>query len=184
MILIPTVPAPPQLPLRGAVERIQGTRILAPANAKLVERLQQLWTRPADKSPSPFVQTPLDQIDRFEIIRVLGEGGMGRVYLAIDSKLNRKVAIKVPLFDSSTDPTILERFRREGRAAGAINHPNVVAVYEVGDTDQGCYIVSEYVAGPTLREYLRRRDAPLNARSAAELMLAVARGVHDAHQQG
>ena len=81
----------------------------------VVERLQQLWTKPADKSPSPFLQTHLDHIDRFEIIRMLGQGGMGRVYLAIDTKLDRKVAIKVPLFDSDTDPTILERFRRAPR---------------------------------------------------------------------
>ncbi len=162
----------------------QHDRDQSPSKSEVVERLQRLWNTPADKSPSPFVQTHLDHIDRFEIIRVLGEGGMGRVYLAMDSQLDREVAIKVPLFDSGADRTIMERFRREGRAAGTIQHPNVVAVYEVGDVDHGFYIVSEYIDGPTLRDLLQDRAAPLPPRCAARLLLTIARGVSATHGQG
>lgn len=154
-----------------------------PSDGDVVERLQQLSAAPQDKTPSPFLHAGLERIDRFEIIRMLGQGGMGRVYLALDTKLDRKVAIKVPLFDSGTDPTIMQRFRREGQAAGAVSHPNVVATHEVGDVDQGCYIVSEYIEGPTLREYLRRRGTPLKPRVAAQLILAIASGVRAAHSQ-
>lgn len=155
-----------------------------PSESEVVERLQDLWGDSPAKSPSPLIDSEPKHINRFQIVRMLGQGGMGRVYLGIDSELGREVAIKVPLFDHSSDPTAMERFRREGRAAGAVNHPNLVAIHEVGDMDQGCYIVSEYIQGPTLRDYLQQRGHPMEPRAAARMIMTIARGVHAAHQHG
>ena len=79
---------------------------------------------------------------------------MGAVYLARDLELGRDVAIKVFRSDVFSDPSGLERFKREARSASALNHPNIVTIYEIGSEDTVHYLVMEYVAGPTLRELL------------------------------
>ncbi len=122
--------------------------------------------------------------DRFRIIRPLAQGGMGRVYLAHDPRLNRRVAIKLPLIDVRADPVAQERFLREGRAAGSVSHPNIVPVFEVTDSDEACFIVSEFIDGPSLKEWLRSLPEPLPVRVAAQLAAAIARGVDAAHNSG
>jgi len=120
--------------------------------------------------------------ERFQIHRLLGQGGMGRVFLAFDPRLEREVAIKVPLFDLKSDETVRQRFLREGRAAGGIRHPNVVAVYEISGLDEECFIVSEYVAGPTLKQWMEEHDEPIPPQVAAQLVLSLAHGVQAAHE--
>ena len=105
--------------------------------------------------PTPETDlSPQEHLGSFEIVSLLGKGGMGAVYLARDLELGRDVAIKVFRSDVFSDPSGLERFKREARSASALNHPNIVTIYEIGSEDTVHYLVMEYVAGPTLRELL------------------------------
>src|SRR5437660_11991650 len=94
------------------------------------------------------------KLGRYEIRSKIGEGGMGEVYLAEDTKLNRKVAIKVLPTALSQDAERLRRFEQEAQAASALNHPNILVVYDVGTHDGAPYIVSELLEGEELREQL------------------------------
>src|SRR5262245_33230126 len=117
----------------------------------------------------------------YEIVGLLGSGGMGEVYRARDPRLDREVAIKV-LPDGVADRQHLHRFEQEARAAGALNHPGVLAVYDVG-TDHGApYVVSELLEGQTLRVHLDGGPLPLH--KAVDLALQIARGLGAAHDKG
>lgn len=96
------------------------------------------------------------KLDGYEILCLLGAGGMGEVYRARDSGLRREVAIKVlpPFF--SREPDRLRRFEQEAQAAAALNHPNILAVYQFGVFEGAPYLVSELLEGGTLRELLQR----------------------------
>ena len=93
---------------------------------------------------------------RYEIVRELGRGGMGRVLQAHDSVLARPVAIKVLSGPCSLDECYSQRFLTEARAAARLNHPNIVQVYEFGETEAGYYLVMEFVDGPSLGNELKR----------------------------
>src|SRR5262245_58558802 len=92
------------------------------------------------------------KLGNYEVLEKLGEGGMGEVWRARDSRLNRSVAIKVLPSEMSGDPVRRQRFEQEARALGALNHPNIVAVYDIGQSDGQAYIVSELVDGESLRK--------------------------------
>src|SRR4029450_4016193 len=95
----------------------------------------------------------------YEILASLGTGGMGEVYRARDSRLGREVAIKVLPAVVASNPDRLKRFEKEARSASALNHPNLVTVYEIGESEGASYIAMELVDGRTLREILA--DGPL-----------------------
>ena len=95
--------------------------------------------------------------DRYEIIRIIGEGGMANVYLAEDTILNRKVAVKVLRGDLANDEKFVRRFQREALSASSLNHPNIVEIYDVGEDDGNFYIVMEYVDGKNLKQIIKRR---------------------------
>jgi serine/threonine protein kinase len=97
----------------------------------------------------------------YAILRQLGAGGMGEVYRARDERLGREVAIKVLPAAASSDEDRLRRFEKEARSASSLNHPNIVTVYDVGDSDGVSYIAMELVAGRTLRELLADGALPL-----------------------
>ncbi len=119
---------------------------------------------------------------RYELGRQLGAGGMARVFLAHDRLLDREVAVKV-LFDRyAADPSFVERFRREASAAAGLNHPNIVAVYDRGEADDSYYIVMEYLAGPDLKEVIRRR-APLPPGEAVDYALQILAALGAAHRR-
>src|SRR5207247_4193297 len=99
-------------------------------------------------------------LGRYEIRSKIGEGGMGEVYRARDEKLNRDVAIKVLPASLSQDQDRLRRFEQEAQAAGALNHPNILAVHDVGTHDGSPYIVSELLEGEELREQLNDGSLP------------------------
>lgn len=119
--------------------------------------------------------------DRYEIIDSLGEGGMADVFLAMDTILNRKVAIKILRGELSNDPIALVRFQREANAASKLNHPNVVDVYDVGEYKSKHYIVMEYVSGKTLKQLISQRGA-LHKEEAIDIMLQLTSAVEHAHE--
>jgi eukaryotic-like serine/threonine-protein kinase len=118
----------------------------------------------------------------YEIISLVGSGGMGEVYRARDIKLKRDVAIKVLPAYWSRDPERLQRFELEAQAAAALNHSNIVSIYGVGQYDGAPYIVTELLQGETLRERLRK--GPLRLREALDFGVEVARGLGAAHDAG
>ncbi len=118
----------------------------------------------------------------YEIRGPLGAGGMGEVYRAWDARLGREVAVKVLPQSAAMDPDRLRRFEQEARAAGALNHPNVLAVYDVGSHESTPYIVSERLEGDTLRGQIRAGG--LTPRKAVEHAVQIARGLAAAHQRG
>ncbi len=125
--------------------------------------------------------------DRYEIGSVIGRGGMAEVYEATDSRLNRRVAIKVLRGDLARDPLFIERFRREAQSAAGLNHPNIVAVYDSGEDFVGDvhipYIVMEFVDGVTLRHMLHNGPRILPERGL-ELMAGVLAALDYAHRHG
>src|SRR2546422_3466394 len=119
--------------------------------------------------------------ERYRIERELGHGGMGRVFVARDLKLDRQVAIKL-LATGAHREEELRRFAQEARAAGALHHPNILAVHDIGACRAGPYIVSELLDGSTLRERLDGRPLPLKA--ALRYTVEVAKGLAAAHEHG
>lgn len=118
--------------------------------------------------------------NRYMIVTPLGEGGMADVYLAIDTILNREVAIKILRGDLSHDPLALLRFQREANAASRLHHPNVVEVYDVGESEGKHYIVMEYVRGRTLKQLLAQRGA-LHKEEAVNIMKQLTSAVAEAN---
>jgi tetratricopeptide (TPR) repeat protein len=124
------------------------------------------------------------RLGRFEIRGELGRGTSGIVFLAYDPQLCREVALKVPRVEALVNPEGRERFLREARAAAALDHPNVVAIYDVGEAGPVCYIASAYCPGMTLAAWLKRRADPVPVREAAALMAILANAVQHAHERG
>ena len=122
------------------------------------------------------------RLGRYEIRSKIGEGGMGEVYLARDTKLNRDVAIKVLPAALSENSERLRRFEQEAQAASALNHPNILIVYDVGTYDGAPYVVSELLEGETLRQ--RLGGSALGQRRAIDYALHIAHGVAAAHEKG
>ncbi len=118
----------------------------------------------------------------YEIIAPLGAGGMGEVYRARDSRLGREVAIKILPSSFSRDPNRLRRFEQEARAASALNHPNILAVYDVGMHDGAPYLVTELLEGATLRD--RLSSGALPPRRATDCAVQIAKGLAAAHDKG
>ena len=118
----------------------------------------------------------------YQIQSMLGAGGMGEVYRAHDSRLNRTVAIKVLPASFSADRDRLQRFAQEARAAAALNHPNILSIFDIGEEKSAPYVVSELLEGETLRD--RLRNGPLPVRRVIDYALQVARGLAAAHEKG
>jgi serine/threonine protein kinase len=121
------------------------------------------------------------RLGTYEIVSLIGAGGMGEVYRARDANLNRDVAVKV-LLNLSTDPQRLHRFEQEARAAGSINHPNILAVYHMGTYEGAPYLVSELLEGETLRPIVKRGPLPL--RKVIDYGVQIANGLQAAHEKG
>ena len=118
--------------------------------------------------------------DRYEIIRILGEGGMANVYLANDTILNRKVAVKVLRGDLANDEKFVRRFQREALSASSLNHPNIVEIYDVGEDDGNFYIVTEYIDGKNLKQLIKRRTK-LTLPEVIDIMKQLTDGIASAH---
>ena len=122
-----------------------------------------------------------DKLGPYEVLALIGKGGMGEVYRARDHRLARDVAVKVLLATLSRDSGRLRRFEQEARAAGRLNHPNVLAVYDVGVHDGTPYLVTELLEGESLRARLRRGPIPIN--KSLEVASDIARGLAAAHEK-
>ena len=119
------------------------------------------------------------QISQYKILSPLGAGGMGEVYRARDLLLGRDVAIKVLASFLSLDPELLRRFDQEARAAAALNHPNILAVFQMGTYKRTPYLVSELLESDTLRQLMQR--GPLPVRKVMDYGVQIARGLAAAH---
>ncbi len=116
----------------------------------------------------------------YEIIKQIGAGGMGEVYLARDKKLDRNVAVKILNERFSSEESNLNRFIQEAKAASALDHPNILVIHEIGDSDGKHYIISEYIKGKTLREFLKERT--LNLSEILDISIQIANALTAAHE--
>ena len=139
---------------------------------------------------------PGARLGPYEVVALLGTGGMGEVYRGRDPRLARDIAIKVLPTAVTADPDRLHRFEQEAKAAAALNHPNILAVYDIGQHNGSPYIVSELLEGQTLRAHLTHASAVartagqhpsqrrLPARKAVDYALQMVRGLSAAHDKG
>jgi len=125
---------------------------------------------------------PGTRLGPYQVVSALGAGGMGEVYRARDTRLGRDVAVKVLPAGLSADPERLQRFEQEARAAAALNHPNILALYDIGAHDGAPYLVTELLEGETLREQVSA--GPLPVRKAVEYAGHIAHGLAAAHEKG
>ena len=122
-------------------------------------------------------------ISHYKILEKIGEGGMGEVYLAEDTSLERKVALKFLPLGLQTDPVAHKRFIREAKSAAAIDHPYICNIFEVGQTDDGQdFIVMEYVQGQTLKDRLEKGKLPV--KETLQIGSEVAEALEEAHNKG
>jgi eukaryotic-like serine/threonine-protein kinase len=126
--------------------------------------------------------TPGSKLGPYEVLSLIGAGGMGEVYRARDSRLNRDVAIKVLPPELTRDAAAHERFEREARAVAALSHPSILAIFDVGAADGIFYAVTEFLDGETLRA--RLAESPIPVRTAVEYAIQVAEGLGAAHEKG
>ena len=124
-----------------------------------------------------------ENFGRYRIERSLGEGGMGAVYLAHDSQLDRKVALKTPKFERNSDPQLMTRFYREARSAATLQHPNICPVYDVGEIDGIHYISMAYIEGRPLSDVIQSKNFP-PVLSVIRIVRKIALALHEAHSQG
>ena len=121
-------------------------------------------------------------LSHYRIVSKIGAGGMGEVWLAEDTRLNRKVALKLLPAELSSDVDRLRRFVQEAKAASALNHPNILTIYEIGETDGTHYIATEYIEGETLRHHIQHSRRKL--REMLDTIVQVASALSTAHQAG
>ncbi len=119
------------------------------------------------------------RLGRYEVRYPLGAGGMGEVYLAHDTKLDREVALKILPPEFAADEDRMSRFVREAKSASALNHPNIITIHEIGESDGTHFIVSEFINGKTLNEYAKSN--PLNLKSALEIAIQIASALDESH---
>jgi hypothetical protein len=141
------------------------------------------FSTPLPRQLARDAMSPLERFGRYRIVRELGRGAMGNVYLAHDTQLDRLVALKVPRFTAADGPEVRQRFLREARAAATIEHPNVCPVYDVGEIDGTPYLTMAYLQGQPLVQLLEGR-APLPERQAATLIHQLSMALQTAHDRG
>ncbi len=136
----------------------------------------------AEKSPSSLAIRVGQMLGSYEILSHLGAGGMGEVWRARDTRLDRAVAIKVLPASLANDADRLRRFEQEARATSALNHPNILTIYDIGKHEGVPFIVAELLEGAELREQLK--EGPLQIRRSVELARQIAQGLEAAHEKG
>jgi serine/threonine protein kinase len=136
----------------------------------------------ADGDAERAAQPLPEQFGRYRIVRLLGEGAMGKVYLAHDDQLDRDIALKVPRFSAKGDDERIERFYREARAAATLRHPNVCPIHDVGEFEGRPFLTMAYIEGRPLSDFVRE-GKPLPQRQAAIIVRKLARALAAAHKE-
>src|SRR5215813_5156117 len=149
---------------------------------QLLASSDEVRTSFLESSALPVTLIPGTKLGEYEVVGLLGSGGMGEVYRARDTRLARDVAIKVLPSFYSNDPDRLRRFEQEARAAAALNHPNILAVHQLGSYNGAPYLVEELLEGETLRGQLQR--GRLTVRKAIDYGVQIVRGLAAAHERG
>jgi WD40 repeat protein len=155
-----------------------------------LERLESLWPRRSRtldvtlRSLGTRIDDRPRQLGRFTIVRELGQGGGGVVFLANDPQLKRHVALKIPRPEAVFSPSMQQRFLREAEAAAQLDHRNIVPIYEAGECGGICFLITAYCPGPNLGAWLRERPKPVPVRQAALIVAALAAGVAHVHGRG
>lgn len=139
-------------------------------------------TRAYQSKNNPPIDIPV-RLGRYDVIRKLGEGGMGAVYLARDTQLDRDVALKVPLASQRNTLEVLERFNREAKTGASFQHPNFCPIHEVGQHDGWNYLVMAFIDGQTLASMIAK-DGPMPLRRAAAITRKLALALQEAHDRG
>lgn len=119
-------------------------------------------------------------ISRYKILALLGRGGMGEVYLAEDTELGRKAALKFLPPEYGSDPELNARFKREARAAAALNHPNIITIYDVGEYQNRAWMAMEFVDGESLKDLIARQE--LSIAEVIDLAVQAGEGLGEAHR--
>src|SRR5215472_14158507 len=123
------------------------------------------------------------KVDRYVLLEMIGQGGMGRVYLARDTRLNRRVALKILSPERINNPRAIARFQREARVGAQLQHENLVRIYDEGEANGKCYLVMEYIEGKTIGAIIAE-NGPIPPATAARLAQQVALGLEHAQQKG
>src|SRR3989440_897186 len=121
-------------------------------------------------------------IGHYRVLEQLGAGGMGEVYLAEDARLGRKVALKMLPAYLTTEDERVRRFQQEARAASALNHPNIITIYEIGEIDSRHFIATEFIEGETLRQHMS--ESPIKIGEALDIAIQIASALAAAHRLG
>ena len=150
-------------------------------NAMTVDFVPSLAPTEPTSNASDARVAKRESVGRFQVVSILGRGSFGTVYRAKDPLLDREVALKVPRF-TSEEREMVERFQREAKAAARLHHPNIVTLYENGQTEEGPYLVSEFVDGVPLSQHIR--EQLIDIRKAVDLVRQIAEGLHYAHSEG
>jgi serine/threonine-protein kinase len=172
----PTIPASDAVP----ETRMPPAGIATPAAGTKPDARDKHPTRPPEGPSTSVVLPDAIETSGYEILELLGRGGMGVVYKARQKELNRLVALKMILTGTHAGAEEVSRFQREAEAIARLHHPNIVEIHDVGLLSGRPFFSLEYCEGGTLGERLRQR--PLAARDAAELVEQIARGVQTAHE--
>jgi serine/threonine protein kinase len=160
-----------------------------------VETLLQAHDRAGSFLAGPILQTAVQEIAQseanslvgrqlgaYKVLSLLGAGGMGEVYLAQDTRLGRKIALKILPGQFTQDPDRMSRFEREARPASALNHPNILTIHDVGRVEETTFIATEFVDGITLRQKMTNQR--LERREMLDIVIQIASALAAAHQAG
>src|SRR5262249_7557218 len=134
-------------------------------------------------SPEELTRFPEGhRLAHYQVLSLLGSGGMGEVYLAEDTRLKRRVALKILPTEFTQDQDRVLRFRQEAQSASALNHPNILMIFEIGEADSTHYIATEFIEGETLRQHLAK--SRMNLREVADASIQIASALASAHSAG
>src|SRR4029077_20081507 len=123
------------------------------------------------------------KVDRYVLLDLIGQGGMGRVYLALDTRLNRNVALKILAPGKIENPRAIARFQREARVGAQLQHENLVRIYDFGESNGRHYLVMEYIEGKTIGNLISEQG-PIPPATASQLVRQIAIGLEHIHRKG